>query len=129
MARMFPPLLLKNGGGDRNMCSLNSNLQLLRHVPEFVSELISWRSVSPLLDSLHMILSKCGTLSVVSASTLRYHLEAVTNKPLNSGEQHDTMEFLNFLLDNCPNTFFSFKTSLQYRFLIDGKSSPCPTCK
>ena len=32
----FPSMLLKNGGSDRNMCSLNSNIQLLRHIPQFI---------------------------------------------------------------------------------------------
>ena len=127
--QIFPSLLLKNGGSDKNMCSLNSNLQLLRHIPEFCNELNNWKMVNPLLQSLELILSQCGTTNLVSASTLRHHLAAVTNKPLNSGAQYDTMELFNYLLDHCPSELFSFKTSHEYRFQINGRASPCPSCK
>ena len=111
------------------MCSLNSNLQLLRHIPEFCNELNNWKMVTPLLQSLESILSQCGTTNLVSASTLRHHLASVTNKPLNSGAQYDTMELFNYLLDHCPSELFSFKTSHEYRFQINGCASPCPSCK
>ena len=128
----FPPLLLKNDKMNRNMCSLNSNLQLLRHIPEFQSEMVKFRRISPLMDALIHILARTGTYEHLSASTLRKCLAEFTNIPdLNSGSQHDTVELLNFLLNCIPNSLndlFSFESTLQYRFHIDAHSSPCPTC-
>ena len=85
--------------------------------------------VTPLLQSLELILSQCGTSNLVSASILRHHLAAVTKKPLNSGAQYDTMELFNYLLDHCPSELFSFNTLNEYRFQISGRASPCPSCK
>ena len=126
---MFPPLLLKNGGIDRNMCSLNSNVQLLRHIPEFCSDLSNWTAASPLLKTLENIFSRCGTSELVSALPLRRQLAEVTGKPLNTGAQHDTIELLSYLLDHCPSYLFSFKTKQEYQFQINNSASPCPTCK
>ena len=61
------PLLLKNGGNERNMCSLNSNLQLLRHIPELMVELNNRQNESALLSTLHSILKTCGNLQTSSA--------------------------------------------------------------
>ena len=126
---MFPPLLLKNGGIEKNMCSLNSNIQLLRHIPEFCSDLPNWTAASPLLKSLEKILSKCGTSELVSALPLRRLLAEVTGKPLNTGAQNDTIELLGYLLDHCPSQLFQFKTKQEHRFQINNSASPCPTCK
>ena len=133
LQQMFPPLLLTNGGHDKNMCSLNSNLQLLRRVPEFVALVKHSQNDNPLLNSLSSIFSKCGTSQIISASLLRQHLARVTGEPLASGIQHDTVEMLNYLLDHldCPaaTNLFYFDTSFQYRFNIDDHASPCPICK
>ena len=118
LQQMFPPLLLTNGGHDKNMCSLNSNLQLLRRVPEFVALVKHSQNDNPLLNSLSSIFSKCGTSQIISASLLRQHLARVTGEPLASGIQHDTVEMLNYLLDHldCPaaTNLFYFDTSFQY---------------
>ena len=53
----FPPLLLRNGDADQNMCSLNSNLQLPRRVPNFVSELNVWKDSSDMINALIDIFS------------------------------------------------------------------------
>ena len=133
LQQMFPPLLLTNGGHDKNMCSLNSNLQLLRRVPEFVALVKHSQNDNPLINSLSSIFSKCGTSQIISASLLRQHLARVTGEPLASGIQHDTVEMLNYLLDHldCPaaTNLFYFDTSFQYRFNIDDHASPCPICK
>ena len=67
----FPPLLLRNGGVHKNLCSLNSILQLLRHIPEFLTELTEWKNSSPLLNELSRILSKTGQNELVSAKEVR----------------------------------------------------------
>ena len=61
----FPPLLLRNGEADQNMCSLNSNLQLLRRVPNFISELSAWKDSSDLINALNYIFSHSGTTQPV----------------------------------------------------------------
>ena len=126
---LFPSLLLTNGAEDRNMCSLNSTLQLMRHIPEFLEKLKEWDNVTPLLTSLNYILSKCGTNRVISASPLREHLAKSTGRPLNDGNQYDTVELLGYLLDKCPNDLFNFSTSSDFRFNINGHPSPCPVCQ
>ena len=79
------PLLLKNGGQDVFMCSLNSILQLLRHIPEFMSALGNCQEDSALVSTLHSILSNCGRLQPCSALLLREILAQVTQNPrLNS---------------------------------------------
>ena len=126
----LPPLLLKNGGADRNMCSLNSNIQLLRHVPEFCDEVQSSANDSALLDVLNYLLSRVGTKQVSSASMLREVLGQVSNQNrFNSGVQQDTVELLNFLLDHSHHNLFSFDTSNESKFTTNNRISPCPTCK
>ena len=124
-------LLLKNSRerDDRNMCSLNSNIQLLRHIPEFTSLIASMQNESALLSVLSSIFSQCGRNIPVSASLFRQLLATQVGRPLDSGEQYDTVEILNYLLDIFPNELFHFDTSTQYRFKINGKASSCPTCK
>ena len=88
--QMISPLLLKNGGQEANMCCLNSVLQLLRHVPEFLSELETLRETSALMNTLHSILSQCGSLQPSSALLLRDIL-AVTNTDISSRGQNDSV--------------------------------------
>ena len=126
---MLPPLLLKNGGNETNMCSLNSNLQLLRHIPELMVDLTNRQNDSALMNTLHSILNTCGNFQSSSALLLREILANVTGKNLNSGEQHDTIELLGYLLDKCKIQLFHFETSFEYRFWIDNHVSPCPTCR
>ena len=133
LKQMFPPLLLTNGGHDKNMCSLNSNLQLLRHVPELVTEIKRSENDNPLIHELSNIFSRCGNSQIISASLLRRYLAQVTGEPLANGQQNDTVELLNYLLDHldCPiavNMFY-FDTSFEYRFNIDSHALPCPVCK
>ena len=52
MADIIIPLLLKNGGQDKNMCSLNSILQLLQNIPEFLMELQGWSNTSAIINEL-----------------------------------------------------------------------------
>ena len=113
------------------MCSLNSNLQLLRHVPEFMNELKNIQDESALVSTLHSILSTCGNLQPSSAILLRDILAQTTGRNFNTGDQNDTVELLNYLLDNCRTASqpFYFETSFEYRFWINNCSSPCPICK
>ena len=92
------PLPLRNGHEDKNMCSLNSIIQLLRHIPEFQSQINNWQSTSEVIDSLLFIHAKQGSKSPVSAVPLRQHLANVTGRNLNSGEQQDTVELLGYLI-------------------------------
>ena len=125
----IPVLLLKNGGLERNMCSLNSIIQLLRHIPEFQAEASSLKNISPLLNSLQYIISKCGTGIKQSALALREHLACATNQPLNSGAQYDTMELFTHLMNHIPSGLFYFETSVEHRFLVENRPSSCPSCK
>ena len=125
----FPCLLLTNGGNDRNMCSLNSNIQLLRHVPEFIQVIHGLENQSAIMNVLSNIFHKCGTYVPLSASLLRQLLANAVQKPLDSGAQYDCVELLDHLLDICPSELFSFDTTIQYRFNIDGKATSCPSCQ
>ena len=126
----IPPLLLKNGGTDANMCSLNSNLQLLRHVPEYCEQIRSCENSSALVNVLNSIFSKCGSIEKSSALLLRQLLGQVANqhKFLTSAQQ-DTVELLDFLLDHSPQALFAFDTSLESRFFYNNHAFPCPDCK
>ena len=110
------------------MCSLNSIVQLLRHIPEFVNQLNNWNHISDITNSLIYIFSQQGSESPVSAIRLRQHLANTTGNDLNSGEQQDTIELLGFLLEHCPNNLFVFEAVSEYRFKVNGQPSPCPDC-
>ena len=69
-----------------------------------------------------------GTSLPVSASLLRQLLAIEVKKPLDSGEQYDTVELLNYMLNVCPSQLFSFNTSTQYRYRISGQLTSCPNC-
>ena len=125
----FSSLLLRNGGCDKNMCSLNSNIQLLRHIPEFQHEIKSWETVTPLLNALNQIFSRVGTGKIISASILRECLAQETGRPVNNGNQWDTVELLGYLLDHCPSDLFDFETTVEYRFQVEGRGTSCPVCK
>ena len=124
----LPPLLLRNGRVHRNLCSLNSILQFLRHIPEFLAELANWENASPLLNELRQVLSTTGKNQVASALELRKSLAQATGLPLNSGAQYDTVELFSYLLEHCPSQLFNFGTTHQYRFQINNRASPCPSC-
>ena len=131
----IPPLLLKNGERERNMCSLNSVIQLLRHVPSFVQDLPNWQDGSELMSALSSIISNCGSLLPCSALTLRENLARSANRDFNSGAQHDTVELLGYLLDHCPSELFYFDTSVAYQYYrnttettLQKHYGPCPTC-
>ena len=110
------------------MCSLNSIVQLLRHIPEFLSQLNDWKNTSGIVDSLLNILSKQGSQFPVSALALRQQLAITTGNDLNSGAQQDTVELLGYLLNYCPHDLFLFETLSEYRFRVNGQASPCPNC-
>ena len=126
-------LPLKNGGEEKNMCSLNSIVQLLRHIPEFVNQLNKWNNISDVTNSLIYILSKQGSQSPVSALRLRQDLANIHGSSLNSGEHQDPVELLGFLLEHehkhCPNSLFVFETGPEQRFKVNGQPSPCPECQ
>ena len=131
----IPPLLLKNGERERNMCSLNSVIQLLRHVPSFVQDLPNWQDGSELMSALSSIISNCGSLLPCSALTLRENLARSANRDFNSGAQHDTVELLGYLLDHCPSELFYFDTSVAYQYYrnttettLQKRYGPCPAC-
>ena len=125
----LPQLLLRNDKVHRNLCSLNSILQLLRHIPEFLSQLSEWKNASPILTELSLVLSKTGRNEVTSALQVRHLLAQATGQPLNSGAQHDTVELFSFLLEHCPSQLFLFSVDHQYRFRVNDRASPCPTCQ
>ena len=111
------------------MCCLNSNLQILRHIPEFLEEVSTSQNDSALLNVLNYIFSRIGTFEKVSAAMLRQLLgEASNQHQLSSGAQHDTVEILSFMLDHCPNELFYFETKTESRFKLGQNSSPCPEC-
>ena len=124
----LPQLLLRNDKVHRNLCSLNSILQLLRHIPEFLSQLSEWKNASPILNELSQVLSKTGRNEVTSALQVRHLLAQATGQPLNSGAQYDTVELFSFLLEHCPSELFTFSVDHQYRFRVNDRTSPCPTC-
>ena len=124
----LPQLLLRNDKVHRNLCSLNSILQLLRHIPEFLSQLSEWKNASAILNELSQVLSKTGRNEVTSALQVRHLLAQATGQPLNSGAQYDTVELFSFLLEHCPSQMFMFSVDHQYRFRVNDRTSPCPTC-
>ena len=111
------------------MCSLNSIVQLLRHIPEFVNQLNHWNDISDVTNSLIYILSQEGSQFPVSALQLRQDLANTHGRNLNSGEQQDTVELIGFLLEHCPNSLFVFETGPEQRFKVNGQPSPCPECQ
>ena len=86
------------------------------------------KNTSPILFILHNIISNCGTGINDSALALRGHLAQAANQPLNSGAQYDTMELFTYLLNHIPSDLFQFDTSVEHRFLVENRPSPCPTC-
>ena len=126
---VVPALLLKNGGRERNMCSLNSIIQLLRHMPEFKVKISNLKKASPIHFILHSIISNCGTGILDSALALRGYLAQAANQPLNSGAQYDTIELFTYLLNHIPNELFQFNTTADYRFLVENRPSACPSCQ
>ena len=73
--------------------------------------------VSELISNLHEILSKCGSYETHSALHLRKLLADVTQRDLNSGAQHNTLELLGYILNHCPTDLFHFETSLEQKFV------------
>ena len=49
MANTSYPILLCNGGENKNMCSLNSVLQLLGNIQEFCAQVQEWKNTSLLI--------------------------------------------------------------------------------
>ena len=119
----LPQLLLRNDKVHRNLCSLNSILQLLRHIPEFLSQLSEWKNASPILIELSQVLSKTGRNEVTSALQVRHLLAQATGQPLNSGAQYDTVELFSYLLEHCPSQLFTFSVDHQYRFRVNDHST------
>ena len=79
MADLIIPLLLKNGGQDKNMCSLNSVLQLLQNIQEFCTELKGWNNTSPIINELIRICCQRNRTAPISALELRRLLALATN--------------------------------------------------
>ena len=123
------PLLLKNGGDDRNLCSLNSLIQFLHSIPEFHKDLSELGDASPIIKEIQYILSNAGSNIPISALELRRLLALESQSPLlNSGAQHDTVELLGYLLDYIPSHLFNFKLQCEYRFKINNQPCGCPDC-
>ena len=122
MADSIIPLLLKNGGQDKNMCSLNSVLQLLQNIPEFCSELQGWNNSSPIINELIKICCQRNRTAPISALELRRLLALATNQPLNSGVQNDTIELFSYILDHTPSRLFCFDICYEYWFNINQES-------
>ena len=121
MANTSYPILLCNGGVNKNMCSLNSVLQLLGNIQEFCAQVQEWKNTSLLINELIDILCKRDKAAPRSALELRRLLALAANTPLNSGIQQDTVELFGFLLDHVPNGLFCFRLSYEY--------TACPSCK
>ena len=128
MADSITPLLLKNGGPDKNMCSLNSVLQSLQNIPEFCTELLGWKNTSAIIDELIKIICQRNQTAPISALELRRLLALATNQPLNSGVQNDTIELFSYILDHTPSRLFCFDIRYEYWFNIDENPSACPSC-
>ena len=122
------PLLLKNGGVDKNLCSLNSVIQILNYIPEFQSQLQELGDATDLIKELRKILSHAGSSDAISALELRRLMAQATGTPLNSGAQHDTIELFGYLLDHIPSQLFCFETCHEYSYRINNHSSGCPSC-
>ena len=80
------------------------------------------------MSTLYSILSNVGSIQHHSAVPLRQILSHYANRNLNTGAQHDTVELLGYLLNQCPNQRFTFETLTEYRFISNGSFCPCPTC-
>ena len=84
--------------------------------------------VKELQDALHAE----GTGSLFSLSHLRRLVALSSNDlALCSGQQQDTMEFLEFLLHGLPSEFikvFEFTEKIVRKFVINGEHVPCPRC-
>ena len=122
------PLLLKNGGVHKNLCSLNSIIQILNNIPEFRSQLQELGEGSELLKELKSILSTAGANISTSGLNLRRLMAQETGIPLDSGAQHDTVELFNYLLDHIPSGLFRFQTQTEYSFGTEECPSGCPLC-
>ena len=128
MADIIIPLLLKNGGQDKNMCSLNSVLQLLQNIPKFLTELRGWSNTSAIINELIHIFSQRNKTAPISALELRRLLALATNQPLNSGVQNDTIELFSYILDHTPRRLFCFDLCYEYTFDINQNALACPSC-
>ena len=76
------PLLLKNGGDDRNLCSLNSIIQFLHSIPEFHKDLSELGDATPIIKEVQFILSNAGSDIPISALELRRLLALESHCPL-----------------------------------------------
>ena len=111
------------------MCFLNSIVQILRQVPEYLNELETLRITSQALNSLHMLYQNCGSNNPVSAMPFRQQLANATRKNINSGGQHDVMEILGFILNLRPTNIFRFHYRYECRFIVNNQAACCPICK
>ena len=125
---LIVPLLLKNGGEDKNLCSLNSIIQLLHSIPIIHNQLLELGDASALIQELRKVISNAGSPVPISALELRRFLALASNSPLNTGAQHDTVELFTHLLDHIPSGLFNFNEQIEYRFKVNDQPSGCPTC-
>ena len=103
---MCPLRLVNNTGipSEKNLCFVNSVLQLLNSIPEFREAFTSKRyslkcaEDTPLIDELSRVLQN-GNNNTTSAATLRYLVGTLSEKTyLFDGSQQDAIEFLEILL-------------------------------
>ena len=107
-------LRLRNNTGissERNLCFVNSIVQVLDNIPEFKEYFTSrryklnFKGELPISDELSRLLSFKANIST-SAATLRRLVSRASKKPnLADGSQQDACEFLDILLQELRNEF------------------------
>ena len=125
----FSALLLQNDirGPDKNLCFVNSTLQILRVVPEFRQRLFG-NHFQVLLKN---ILEKEGTGYSVSASPVR-RLLGKSILQYASNAQQDAAEFLQHLfveVDVSCRKLFELKFRKDSKFFHGTALGPCPFCQ
>ena len=131
---MLEPLLLINSGfgDDKNLCFVNSVIQFLRQSFLFKQHLIENRNISNVDKELYNLVRNEGTTTVVSAAHLRMLVGIECNDhDIFSGEQQDAAEFLCLLLQclyPASSNMFNFKLTIESKFLLQGRPSPCQHC-
>ena len=131
---MASNLFLRNApiGPDRNLCFTNAALQLLRNIPEFKLKMEEHILFSPVHKEICNILDKEGSDFSTSAHSVRQKVGEFHNiDELYSGEQNDTMEFLEYLLQSIHpeiSSLFFFNIVAKKQFLVNELPSRCQKC-
>ena len=131
---MLPKLLLRNSsrGYDKNLCFANAAVQILRNIPFFKHKVAEHQNFSVVQKELKSILDNEGSAKSVSAHSLRQKVgERCHKQEMYSGQQNDSLEFLEYLLqclDPSVASLFGFRTRHRVRYIISGLEKACPIC-